>query len=409
MVVRRVAAYLLLVSVLACAPAGQAARPAGPGTATSPARTTPSPGDPGPATPTRIATPARGAIPPPASGLLFAVLEATGQGAALNLGLGDRPDTVAIVGLDGAVRARATFAPRTAVFVGNAAPIQGPVARTAAGAVYFADGGGAVRRLSPDGTVRQEALFPTPNPQSQLRFAVSPDGGTILATTITAPARNPQPSIQAPFAPGGRWSVSLDRAGAGGSVRVYERDLGETRPRAVPTVAGWIAAGPLFGDAELGAQAPPVELLAAHDVGLAALDGTRAGEPLGGAGCAQQSWNAGGDVLCMGPPIGQSTESVRTATGRVRWNVPPECGGLKYMMWALSPRGLRVASEKNVCGRDGSVIAWPPGFYPEGWLDDNTLIGTARIGSRDMVLLRLSDPTAPQPLGFQGEFVGVVS
>jgi hypothetical protein len=99
---------------------------------------------------------------PSASGpLLFAALEAIGTTNP------NQWNTVAIAGLDGYSRAKSTFTPVSIPFggcTGNATGVA-PVfhlasAHTAAGKVYFADGTGTVRSLSPQGQVAKVATFP---------------------------------------------------------------------------------------------------------------------------------------------------------------------------------------------------------------------------------------------------------
>src|SRR5207302_1176533 len=48
--------------------------------------------------------------------------------------------------------------------------------------VYFLDGTGVVRSLTPDGTVAQITSFPVPAAQYEVSFAVSPDGNRLMGT-----------------------------------------------------------------------------------------------------------------------------------------------------------------------------------------------------------------------------------
>src|SRR5262249_4167926 len=68
-------------------------------------------------------------------------------------------DWVQIVGLDGRVIATATFTPRDLPAVG-AVPLLQDEARVAAGRVYYADGAGVIRTLSPAGVVAEIARLP---------------------------------------------------------------------------------------------------------------------------------------------------------------------------------------------------------------------------------------------------------
>jgi len=86
------------------------------------------------------------------------------------------PTSVEIVDSTGHVHAQTTFQPPPAPMIGNAAALlQSPV-RTAAGAAYFADSTGQIRKLTPDGTVSMVAKFPLTSTQQELSYAVSPDG-----------------------------------------------------------------------------------------------------------------------------------------------------------------------------------------------------------------------------------------
>lgn len=316
---------------------------------------------------------------------------------------------MAIVGLDGYARAKASFTPRSKVFVGNAAPIQGPVARAILGSAVYADGKGTIRRLDIDGSVHNLATFPITEAQQQLRFAVSPDGNTILATTITFPPRAANGTMEQPFQQGAHWSVALDRSLNGSTRHIYTRDLGDQYPTAVPTVAGWLGDNALFGVAELRTQQGPADLIAAQGVGPADPSGNSTSGPIGGPECVQQSWSAKGDVLCYNPPL--TNGQVRSAGGVLKWSLPPDCvlpNASPQLMWSLSPGGSRVVTNRNVCGADGTVIAVPAAFHPQGWLDDNTVIGTVSDFNGDLGIVRLSDPGYIDDLGFKGEFVGVV-
>ena len=366
------------------------------------------------ATPPRVATPARDSLPTPPPTLRFAVLEAKGAGSFLGAGQGDRPDTVAIVGLDGVAVAKTTFPPRATVFVGNAAPIQGPVARTAAGAVFYADGTGTLRRLDGNGQVSTVATFPLIDPQQQLRFAVSPDGSEAMGSVVSfPPKRNPPPQdlSQPLFQDGAHWRLDTYYAKTGGTAsKVASTDLGDQYPRQVSVIAGWDAVGPMVGQAELGSQQPPESLLGATAIQHADRSAAATGPILGGGDCREQSFAGTGEVLCLtGVPV---TAQIRTAAGVPEWNVAGDClypnSGIQVMT-AISPKGLRVASSRNICSRDGTVFPVPAGFHPQGWLDDNTLIGTVGDFNGNLSLVRLSDPAVVDDLGFRGQFVGVVS
>ncbi|MEP7104343.1 MAG: hypothetical protein ABI838_00665, partial [Chloroflexota bacterium] len=135
-------------------------------------------------------------VPVPTGELLYAVLEPppTAGPAAFN--------KVAIVGLDGFARAKATLTPTAPVFVGCAGATPPPQAYAVGGKMYFADSAGTIRTLDPAGTLSVVASFPI-GVQQELSFAVSPDAKHLLATVLTLPAKpvgNPCAGDQ--FAPG---------------------------------------------------------------------------------------------------------------------------------------------------------------------------------------------------------------
>lgn len=81
---------------------------------------------------------------------------------------------IAIVGIDGRVYARATFTPPQPAVVGcEGSYVTNPV-QVAAGAVYYLDNTGLVRRLSPSGAISDVAHFPIHTSQQLMWFAVSP-------------------------------------------------------------------------------------------------------------------------------------------------------------------------------------------------------------------------------------------
>jgi hypothetical protein len=125
-----------------------------------------------PATPTASATaPSSPNSTPTVSGpLLFAVLEAKIPASPYQW------NTVAIAGLDGNARAKATFIPMPVPVVGCMGAIIPPSATIAACKVYFADGRSVVRSLSVNGQLTKVATFPLTSSQQMLSFAVSPDG-----------------------------------------------------------------------------------------------------------------------------------------------------------------------------------------------------------------------------------------
>ena len=147
---------------------------------------------------------ASGATPTPRPELLFAVLEAHGDHANVPL----QDDTIAVVGLDGVARAKATFTPRSRPFIGNAAAVLEPEAHVAAGAVFYVDGQGTVRRLHAGAPPATVTTFPFLTSQTEFSFAVSGDGTALAASGFTFP---PQASTSPPHHPVARSPASVTR------------------------------------------------------------------------------------------------------------------------------------------------------------------------------------------------------
>lgn len=158
-----------------------------------------------PANPTAQATASTTAIPAP----LFAVLETRRAGAQWY----QPHDTIAIANSQGYAVARASFSPRSVPQQFDAATVMQPEAYVAAGAVYYADGSGVVRRLDPTGKVASVATFPLMSPEQELSFAVSPDGSQLMAARLNFPRLVGTP----PPTPTGGWSLDIMKAAAGGT------------------------------------------------------------------------------------------------------------------------------------------------------------------------------------------------
>jgi len=118
-------------------------------------------------------------------------------------------DTIALAGLDGFAKAKATFAPRHIPDVPMAGAVLEPEATVAAGAAYYIDGHGLIRRLSPDGSIRTVTTIPLTSPQQSASFAVSPDGKRFMAGLLTYPTVNPGPNSDTPFVESGAWKLDL--------------------------------------------------------------------------------------------------------------------------------------------------------------------------------------------------------
>ena len=345
------------------------------------------------------------------------MLEAKGPGShAGEPGGAAADDTVAIVGLDGYARAKATFAPRRLPAIGNAAPLLQPEARVAAGAVYYVDGAGVVRRLAVGSAPSQVAVFPITGPQQELSFAVSPDGRSLVASRLQLPGVVAPSTGGGPFPeldPTVHWTQALLRADAGGAtVQVWSRDLGtgQTAMTQLISVVGWDSVAPLAViQADLGTQQSTMGRLL-NGGHLSRLDSMgEASTPLGGPDCNPWAERPDGAVLCVLSDL--THPAVRRPDGAVTWTPPAGC---QYPVgsFALSPDGRFVTcaagQQMAVFGEDGSVHGLPGSFLPQGWLDQSTLIGDLGNGGGDLATYRLG-ASSYQDLGFKGVYVGKVS
>ena len=357
----------VLCAALLCGCGGQAAPVAvGVGTAIATAR----------------AAPAAGPTHDPAA--LVAVLERRGGAQS--------PNRVAIVGLDGRARAAAALVPRAVPTPGGLRAVLQPEARVAAGAIYYADGAGVIRRLAVGGgDPRTVATFPISDGQA-LAFAVSPDGLRFVATVLTV-------------AP---WHVDVETAKAGGpttTVRSIEVPVLErgTAPRALQ-VAGWDTTGPvaLADGVTAEVQDDGTGLWQGHPAQLDARGD--AGRPLGGPGCGASFVEGDGTLICHDPR--DAITLVLRPDGSVLHRFTGTGPGPR-----LSPDATRLAyslggGRSAVQSLDGGVVALAPGFTPTGWLDTGTLIGTTR--GDELAYVVLNAPGRTVDMGFPGSFVGVV-
>jgi hypothetical protein len=140
-----------------------------------------------------------------------------------------------------------------------------------------------------------------------------------------------------------------------------------------------------------------------------------AGAFLGGADCQAVGESSDGNVIVCSDRV---TVTVRKIGGDVVWSLPSDFPRTGYGSLAISPDGARLAyadigynMHAAVSSRDGSTMPLPPGFLPEGWLDATTVIGVQSrnlVDLGNMALVRLSEPSKLEDLGFKGYFIGVV-
>jgi hypothetical protein len=332
--------------------------------------------------------------------LLFAVVERKG-------GPADRgPNTVAIVGLDGYARVKATFDAYGRINVGNAAAVLPASAMVAAGSVFYVDRHGVVRVLTPGHALPETVTtFPAGGPTQEVGFAVDPSGRHLVAAVLTLPAQSSPPAdcpICTDFV--GPTEVAFETADRGGTahtVRTIEAN-GDKRNQRFDVVA-WDDHGPVAAlDQAVGTQSG----MAGWEAHLVHIDAQgKATDSLGGADCVAEAEARDGTVLCLDTTSG--TVSVRRAAGR-------RLAALSTYAAAISDDGKLVAyADSNGIGQVGTVggptTTLPRNFLPQGFIDDGIVIGELEGPQDDLGYVRLSDPSHQAvDLGFTGTFVGTV-
>ncbi len=396
---RGIGIALLLLVTAACAAAPPARSTPGPGNSPSGVAAT-SPTAAGGSSPS--ASPIASAQPTASSTPLFAALEA--KGTPLN-----QWNTVVIAGLDGYARAKATFTPMPTPYVGCAGPVIPSSAHVAAGKVYFADGTGVIRSLSITGQLTQVATFPLTSSQQMLSFAVSPDGGRLLATIFTIPpkAATGDACSGAPaFAPGD-FTLAMYYAEPGRSPRPLWNvswPQGSTSTQ-VTALIGWDNVGPLatYPTSWATQGGGPIHYWGTP-VRLDYVTGKMLGPIADPNACGVWDIASSGDFVCV--PLGTGDLSVRRPDGSEIWRVAgqPNSG---YELAFLSPDEqhlVALGSGTEVLGRGGTKL--PDAFQHVGWLDSGTVIGGGFNTNLDYV--SLSSPGNVVDIGFKGLFVGTV-
>ena len=343
------------------------------------------------------------ATPPVQSTLLFAALEAKGTSDVTQW------NTIAIAGLDGYARAKATFTPLPRPYVGCAGAVLPQSAYAVAGKVYYSDGAGVVRSLAPGGQPIAVTSFPLTSTQQMLSFAVSPDGGQLLATIFTLPPKpvGGDPCAGAgtsPFA-AGNFSLDVYAASAGATSHLlYHQDLGTFggTQLQVLSLIGWDAVGPLATDPTTWASQGGG---AVRYVGLPVRVDPTTGKvvkPVSDQSCFVLDIAASGDYLCVDA---DGRIWVRRTAGSEVWHLPPIVTGYRYDL--LSPDEQHFADFSGlVFSRDGSTIPMPNVFSFSGWLDGTTLISGDL--TKNLSYMVLGVPASVVDLGFKGAFIGTV-
>lgn len=314
-------------------------------------------------------------------------------------------DTVAILGLDGHVVAKAIFQPRKAPYIGNAATILQPEAQVGGDGVYYMDGSGVVRRLRPSGEQTIVATFPMTPEQRQAWYAVSPDGKRLLTGILTYPAVGPTPSEQ-PWQPlVGTWKFDLEQSDAGGVMHILQHyesanspDRGDSFNSIFPV--GWTSFGPV---AMVGGQLATQNSWRGGPL-YTVDDADRPVGRIGGGGCTAAHVLPSGLVPCMeGGFDAPLTVTVRDANGTLVWQ--PAMDWFNALQLSLFSDGNAITDGRHVATRTASITL-PDGLVAQGWLDQQTIVGRFRGGS--LSYARLDDAGNLHDLGFKGNFIGMV-
>jgi hypothetical protein len=323
--------------------------------------------------------------------------------------LGQAPDTVLLARRDGTVAAKATFKPAERPLTSNAATIFPAQAHGAAGAAFYIDGDGVVRRLDRDGKITMVATFATSEPQHMTSFAVSPDGSKVMASVFTFGARGP--GLPGAITVGPSYD-NLEYAEAGGPTQTLSHTpLASTTGHFM--VVGWDDLGPVAGTAVAIATQnlmPAGWLSPVYSLDLAGNTGSRlAGD------CTAAMEAPGGRFLCAGGASAGTPTTVKSEDGSVLWTLPAEA--VAWESAALSPNAQVVALKpmgsptyhNHLYHQDGTQLALPDDFQSSGWLDNSTVVGYSgnpnkpRLATITVTAARVGGAT---PFPLDGFFAG---
>lgn len=396
----RFAGCVILAALVAACGSTPVARPNGSAVPTSSASSGATPSAQPSTSPTSSPQSSSPRPNPTPSVTLFAVVE-TGANA-------DQPGTVAIVGLDGYAKAKATFQPRVEPRVPDAyTPLQS-VAQVVGSAVYYIDGLGTVRVLRVGSQPQVVARFPLQPAQEDVWFAVSPDGSRVIAGILTLPALGPNvpgtgwPTLVGP------WKFDLEMAAAGGQTNTLVHSESAYEPD--DQNHGW---KPMFPVGWISNE--PVVMEPAHVTSqnswwggaLYVIDDTgKKIKQLGGTDCTSASITSNGLIPCS---IGTSnTVTVRDLGGAVVWATHVD--GSTAWDVHLSPSAQAVLNARQVETKAGGMVGTPSHFETQGWLDAQTVLGRVQYTTTqgNLSWVGLSDPTTVHDLGFQGDFVAAI-
>jgi hypothetical protein len=287
-------------------------------------------------------------------------------------------------------------------------------ARVAAGRVYYADGAGVIRTLSPEGAVAEVARIPFSGGQQELSFAVRPDGKLLEAAVLTLPPVASKPDQTRPDPPpvwdAGSLSIDLYRVLPGQPPvkilhQVWAQDSAQPWPdyQAVGYDQGIVYTMPTV----LGMQQPYSGYRWFGQAVHLSTSGGSPSAPLGGSSCTPEASNGAGIFVCLDQHA--RNPSLRDANGSLVWAFPN--ADENYSYFTFSPSGNRLACFKfgqatpaqgQVITLRGETIAHlSADFRPRAWLDENTLLGDDDPfqGTRQLAYVRLSDPGSIHDLG----------
>jgi hypothetical protein len=334
-------------------------------------------------------------------------------------------DTVAIAGPDGFAKAKTTFSPRHIPVSGNAATVLDLEAQVANDSVYFVDGSGVVRRVDAIGAVTTVATFSIDSSYQSISFVVRPDGKRVMAAILTYPKHQPSTDPNQPFGTfSGPWRLQIESANAGGSsTTLHQWQAGTAQypngPEGFANIwmAGWDATGPigLIGQPTATQNAwLSNQRYFAGSLSHINADGTP-GSPIGPPNCLPY-WRPLAGLFACTPsnPNGTNSVTVADVSGKVYFSGHPPNG--QYQTpgdFAISADGTRLAMDGQAVNLgSGATVQLASGFQPQGWLDNQTIIGwlpqngpaAPHIG-----VLHLKDPQHPEDWGFTGTFIGLLS
>jgi len=310
--------------------------------------------------------------------------------------------TVRIIDPHGFVVAKAAFTAPPAPHVPDCDSVLQPPVRVGAGAAFYADSKGVVRRLDRSGTVSEVATFKLTSGQQFLSFAVSPDGKHLMASVITVPAK------------GGQWTEDMERADAGGAAVVLSHGTFAT---ALPTplvITGWDSGGPTA--TQNSVICTRESLISREYTGSALVHVGPDGRPLdriGGSDCVPMDELPNGTVLCRIGLNDCQSLNVRTSSGTTLWRRVPGCG---FFEPRLSPDAQAVGVNANFSIIYSRNVSKPASFAREespnyalvGWAAPGIILAVRQNG--ELGFASALNPLTFTPLGVNigGQCIGCV-